>query len=273
MTRKWKQNAVEKTIAAGIPKTRTPDTDLTRFWRTEYGWRNIRLITTRMCNSFWAAIDASGANLFVKSGRHSGLYENEYQMARALYDLNQDNFLRPVCYRDYDENQFVAMEFAAGPSLTTAICTNMLSGADKARMIADLWRIFCALRASDVVHRDVRPDNFMIWRGHLVLIDFQLAVSKSNYHELDYFQEKPTRLRNLGNRRYRRRQFMWDDAYSMMRVMEYIGYDKSYAMRWRVIYNRIRATVGDTVIVAPKSLREGFVRRTQRHARKLLAKF
>lgn len=271
----WKQNPIERAILDmdGCACAQSPDAKtlefkgLGKFLKDNYGIGKLRHIRNIVCNNFLMGQDSDGRKLFIKTGQNAGIYENEYRMGMAAYELNHEHFLQPLYYHDWDEYKFFANEYANGISLNTAIMRNELSVQQKARIVGDIWRIFCALRASDVVHRDVRPDNLMIIDGRLVLIDFQLAVSKSKYTELEYLARHPNRLRKLGNRKYRYRPFLWDDAYSLTRVLKFIGRDKFYGRRYDVIYKHIKDYIGHDTIKS--AVRESDIRRLIRHIRKM----
>jgi len=269
--KKWKQNPVEKDLVifhscghANLSAGQHPGLqDFSDFLQQRFGISNLQPITRIICNSFFVANDRDGRRLFIKAGPHAGIYENEYTKGMMLYEIAPQHFLKPVYFNDYDKYKFFANEYVVGKTLKTAIMTHSLDKFQRTKLIGDIWRIFCALRASDVVHRDIRPDNFIITDGHLVLIDFQLAVSKSNYIELDYLARRPNRLRKLGNKKYRYRPFTWDDAYSLTRVLEFIGRDKFYGLRYDIIYKNIKAHIGKDKIKA--AVREKASHRLVRH--------
>jgi len=267
--KKWKQNPIERALAAHCDSPRVSSVKTTEFqgfarWlKKEFKIANLSPVASIICNKFFTATDVTGRRLFIKTGSHAGIYENEYKMGRALYDIDSKHFLEPLYFNDFDEYNFFANEYVSGVSLETAVRTGSLTSEQKSRIVGDIWRIFCALRASDVVHRDVRPDNLMIIDGRLVLIDFQLAVSKSNYVELDYLARRPNRLRKLGNKKYRYRPFTWDDAYSLTRVLDFVGRDRLYGLRYDIIYKHIRAYVGKDKIKA--TVREKDIHRFVRH--------
>lgn len=254
--KKWKQNPIERALSAhcdGPQVSSAKTTELqgfARWLKKEFKITNLTPVASIICNKFFTATDVAGRRLFIKTGTHAGIYENEYKMGRAVYDIDPEHFLEPLYFNDYDEYNFFANEYVSGISLETAIRTGTLTPVQKSRIVSDIWRIFCALRASDVVHRDVRPDNLMIIDGRLVLIDFQLAVFKSNYVELDYLARRPNRLRKLGNKKYRYRPFTWDDAYSLTRVLEFVGRDRLYGLRYDIIYKNIKSYVGKDKIKA-----------------------
>lgn len=268
----WKQNPIEKALQAPDTAARAATQianlrEMQAFLKSKYGITDIKPITAIICNMFMTGIDSQKRKLFIKTGNHAGIYENEYIMGKRLYEIDCEHFLKPLYYNDYDKFKFFANEYTTGITLKTAIMTETLSDNDKSHIIGDIWRIFCALRDSDVVHRDIRPDNMMLVDGRLVLIDFQLAVSKTNYVELEYLARRANRLRKLGNKKYRYRPFVWDDAYSLLKVMEFIGREKRYGLRYDIIYKHIRQYIGRDKIKS--SVRENDLRRIVRHIRTL----
>lgn len=270
--RKWKQNPIECALQAGDTAARaaTQIADLRplrEFLKSGYGITDLRAVASVICNKFFTGTDAKGRKLFIKAGNHAGIYENEYRMGRMLYDIDHEHFIEPLYYNDYDKFNFFANMYTNGTTLKTAVMTGRLSDSDKASVIGDIWRIFCAMRKSDVVHRDIRPDNLMITDGRLVLIDFQLAVLKSNYVELEYLARRPNRLRKLGNKHFRYRPFTWDDAYSLLKVMEFVGRRKYYGLRYDIIYKNIKSYVGVDKIKS--SVRENDIHRVVRHIKQM----
>lgn len=268
-----KLNAVEAaqlrraTAGPAVPRQSPEGAQLRRFLKSRYGISDVTPIATFVCNKFWGGIDRDGRRLFIKTGHHHGIYENEYRMSLALYDIDNKHFLAPRYWHDYDKFNFFANDYADGVTLKAAVTGGMLTDAQRVRIIRDIWHIFCALKKSDVVHRDIRPDNLMIVDGRLVLIDFQLAVSKSNYVELDYLARRPNRLRKLGNKYFRYRRFTWDDAYSLGRCMRFVGRRTAYAGEYDRIYKNIRAHVGHDTIRA--TVRESDFVRFWRHIKTL----
>ena len=203
--------------------------------------------------------------LFIKSGRHPEHYRNEYVMGRALWKLDNKHFLEPLYYSDDGKFFFFANEIMNGTSLQVFSDRGDLRKmpADKKMMLVrDLYKIFQALKKSDVVHRDIRPDNFAIMGGHLVLIDFQLAVSKSNYVELESMSVG--RLRGLGTRKYRPKMWCWDDSYSLYKCLKFIGCPASkYRAEYNKIAHDIKSYIGHEVIKSSK--RENALHRLFRH--------
>lgn len=242
--------------------------NLMNFLAKKYGFYDITFVTARVYNLFLLAMDKNDRMLFIKSGRHPELYRNEYVMGRALWKLDNKHFLEPLYYSDGGKFFFFANEIMNGTSLQVLFDNGKLremSPAKKMTLVRDLYKIFQALKKSDVVHRDIRPDNFAVIGGHLVLIDFQLAVSKSNYTELESMSVG--RLRGLGTRKYRYKMWQWDDAYSLFQCLKFIGCPApEYRAEYNKIAHDIKSYIGVDVIKSSK--RENSLHRLFRHLTK-----
>lgn len=247
---------------------------LKNFLEKNYHFSDIKPVISYVYNVFLTAtapVEIAGRTtrrpVFIKTGRHPGLYENEFIMGRELYDANPKYFLEPICFNDYGQYNFFANEYANGETLESAFTRGKPSAGRRAQIINDIYHIFLEMRSSDVVHRDIRPANIMLLTdGRTVLIDFQLAVSKSNYIELAYCHQRPSLLRNLGGNGFRYKNFVWDDAYSLMRVLEFIGRDTSYGALYDTVHRRIKSHIGQDSIKS--SVRESGLHRMARHIRK-----
>ena len=228
-----------------------------RFLQSHCGFRDIRSICTSIqsdaYNTFLSAYDENGCKLFIKMGSIGGLCKNEYRRALALYEIDPAHFVRPVYYRDDGGNNFVASEFLSGESLENVMKNGSPSTEEKRGFVQDIHDIYRALKESDVVHRDVSPRNIIRANGHLHLIDFQLAVSKTDYRELTYLKNDIKLLSGLG-REYAYCQFRWDDSYSLLKVLEFVGCEKEYEGLYSRVYDEIKANVGkDSVALCKES--------------------
>ena len=179
----------------------------------------------------------------------SGLYKNEYVQTKKAYDIDPVHFVKPIYYRDDEGNNFVATERIKGTSLDDLIKNGKLVGKIKKQAIEDLYQIYQALKKSDVVHRDINPQNLIYTdNGHFMLIDFQLAVSKKTYKELDYLKKNLLLLAGLG-REFAYGRFQWDDSYSLLKVLELIGCEAEYKDFYVSIYQEIEENIGkDSVL-------------------------
>ena len=235
---------------------------LADFLTKHYGFYDVTFVARHVYNIFMLAMDAKHRMLFIKTGRHPELYRNEYIMGKQLWDMDNEHFLQPLYYADSGDNLFFANEIMAnGDSLQRLADSGQLGAmpADaKMLLIRDLYKIFQDLKKSDVVHRDIRPSNLAVLGEHLILIDFQLAVSKSNYQELESMTAG--RLRGLGTRKYRYKTWHWDDSYSLLQCLKLIGCPSpQYRAEYNKIYRNIKSYIGHDVIVSSK--RESFVQR------------
>ena len=235
------------------------------FLGKNYGFYDITFVANRVYNIFLLAMDKQNRMLFIKSGRHPDLYRNEFVMGKQLWDIDNKHFLEPLYYCDTGDVFFFANEIMDGDSLQRVSDSGRLqsmSGKSKMLLIRDLYQIFIALKKSDVVHRDIRPENLAVLGNRLVLFDFQLAVSKSNYVELESM--RVGRLRGLGTRKYRYKLWQWDDSYSLLQCLKFIGCPgREYRSEYNKIYREIKSYIGHDVIKS--ALREGALHRIWRH--------
>ncbi len=235
------------------------------FLAKNYGFYDITYVTSRVYNIFLLAMDQDGRMLFIKSGRHPELYRNEFEMGKQLWDVDHEHFLEPLYYCDNGEFYFFANEIMDGDSLQRVADSGRLrdiAPADRMALVRDLYKIFIAMKNSNVVHRDIRPENLAVIGKRLVLIDFQLAVSKSNYVELESM--RVGRLRGLGTRKYRYKLWQWDDSYSLLQCLKFIGCPaREYAAEYNKIYREIKSYIGHDVIKS--AIRESEIHRIWRH--------
>ena len=238
---------------------------LAQFLSKKYGFYDVTFVTSRVYNIFMLAMDKNDRMLFIKSGRHPELYRNEYIMGKKLWKMDKRHFLEPLYYSDSGEYFFFANEIMNGTSLQILANTGALrkmSPGNKMMLIRDLYKIFIDLKKSDVVHRDIRPENFAVIDNRLVLIDFQLAVSKSHYVELESMTVG--RLRGLGTKQYRYKMWQWDDSYSLLQCLKFIDCPgREYRAEYNKIYHEIKSYIGHDVIKSSK--REGALHRLLRH--------
>ena len=242
--------------------------DLMDFLAKKYHFYDITFVTRRVYNVFMLAMDEHNRMLFIKSGRHPELYRNEYIMGRALWEMDHVHFLEPLYYSDKGKFFFFANEIMDGESLQMLSDSGKLGAMscdEKMVLVRDLHQIFLALKNSDIVHRDIRPENLAVINGRLVLIDFQLAVSKSNYCELESLSVG--RLRGLGTNKYRYKLWHWDDSYSLMKCLRFIGCPcQKYRPEYKQIYREIKSYIGHDVIKSARQ--ENGLTRLWRHLTK-----
>lgn len=236
----------------------TKFTEYKKYLESKFGFSDVQTVHTdkinRAYNIFASGYDANGTRMFIKISDISGIYANEYHMGKSLYDKDDKHFIRPMYYRDCPDGHFVAYKWTDGITLQDLLDKSDLSDKERKQCLDDVHEIFKCLQNSDVVHRDITLKNFIWAQGRLKLIDFQLAVSKSHYHELNFLSKNPYLLQGLGTPEFRRTKYQWDDAYSLCRVIECIGRQSSYGKKYDEIYNEIHSCINKTVIKAPNNL-------------------
>jgi len=222
------------------------------YLESNFGFTDIQTVYTDTINQaynvFLSGYDANGTRMFIKISDISGLYVNEYRMGKILYDMDNIHFLRPMYYRDCPDGHFVAYEWNDGETLKKLLSENKLSDKEKEICLDDMSVIYEHLSKSDVIHRDITWKNLVWSNNHLKLIDFQLAVSKSNYQELEWLLQNPDYLRWLGTPEFRQQEYQWDDAYSLCRVIECIGRSEAYGEKFDKIYNEIHSYIGKSFV-------------------------
>ncbi len=194
--------------------------------------------------------------VFIKAGRAegrfkltTGLFLNEFNRAEELFKINQINFAKPIFFRDHvDGYKFVATAFIRGTSLATCMSHSNLMPTDRAQWFEDILSISQALRQSNVVHRNITPENLIVSNtGHLVLTDFQMAVAKEPYRELPFLRKRRRMLRRLGGL-YAPKPGFWDDQYSLLKILEEIGSSEISQMRYEEIHHELQSVIGQSQI-------------------------
>ena len=90
--------------------------------------------------------------------------------------------------------------------------------------VEQLYMFYRELKRCNILHLDLRPDNFMVTEdGLLVLIDFGYALIDSSdiYDHIDRTAEAKRIIKKVGSK-YAPKNGTADDAYSMLMTMKYI---------------------------------------------------
>ncbi len=222
-------------------------------WLKEnFGFSGLRRIHADLSpglpNILLTANDSKGRALFIKSGTTAGLYRNEYRWSKQFHQLAPEYAAQPLYCRDEEGFRFFACAYLEGKTLDKYMREGFpLSPKEKKSLLEDLYGIFLAFQASDMVHRDIRPQNLLVCHGRMKVVDFQLAVPYARYEEPDFLRQERGLLASLGED-FAYGCLLWDDAWSLLQVAKYIGKEEEYAARYDEITAAMGAAVGQRVI-------------------------
>jgi eukaryotic-like serine/threonine-protein kinase len=100
--------------------------------------------------------------------------------AQALAKLQHPNVVVVHDVGTHDERVWLAMEFVEGQTLGAWLRESSRSWKEIVEVIGDAGRGIAAAHASDILHRDLKPDNIMVATdGRVRVMDFGLARSRS----------------------------------------------------------------------------------------------
>ncbi len=202
-------------------------------------------------HSFFFGI-LSGQSVFIKySDNHQGMLKHEYEMTRIAYEENPKYFIKPIFFKDVDAWGCLIFEAQKGISLDKAISQNLLAVKEKEQIIDGLYQIFKILQRVDIIHRDIKPDNFIVKDGAIKLIDFQAAVQYSKKIEAPEFERNSGGLAGLGEE-YRFADYIWDDAHSLLKVLEFIGTGDVYSDKYDEVYHEIKCAIGNKQFISKR---------------------
>lgn len=148
--------------------------------------------------------------------------KNEYDLSMRIFRHSPSVTPEPLAYWMSGDNRaaFVVTAKIMGYSLTELIAKG-LSPNDVDRVADDILTLLRALENTNIVHRDLFTDNFLLDSdGHLKAIDFQFAIDRTNYRECEWMQK---------NRKYQYVVFgvnhdlglgVWNDAAALLRITE-----------------------------------------------------
>lgn len=192
---------------------------------------------------FLTAEDSGGTRFFIRSGGGQGLYRRAFRMGKALWDMAPESFIRPCYYREQEGFCCLICEFVEGESLETTLESGTLTDERKNGLIARLRDIHRALAASDVLHRDIRPAHLFISGSEMKLSGFGLAVSKTHFSELPLLKADPLQNYHLGEG-YNPEPCVWDDSYSLLRVLERIGRPAGDSSLYDAVHQELEEAIG-----------------------------
>lgn len=116
------------------------------------------------------------------------------QEARAASGLNHPNIITIYETGEWENEDYIAMEFVEGQSVRDLITQKKLSLGDAINIAAQVASALAAAHAVGIVHRDIKPENIILRPDGLVkVLDFGLAKQTSAVPEpIEVDSEAPT---------------------------------------------------------------------------------
>ena len=186
--------------------------------------------------------------LFIKTGGNFNLAEREAKIIRKLTHEVEiiSDFLPNILFYSI-ERDFIIMDYIEGNMLDECINSNLLSDEDKKLIINQMYLLLCSLNKANIIHRDIRPENFIVTRGSnnnvkIILIDFAFALllKTDEFYEILLSPKNIKLLSKLGDN-LNPKSLTWDDAYSFLMTLKRIdvSFKKKHPEMWKNINNMI----------------------------------
>jgi serine/threonine protein kinase len=122
------------------------------------------------------------------------------QESFAASALNHPNIITIYEVGEWEGTHFSAAEFVDGEPLRRHIAGRRLSAAEALEISTQIAAALAEAHGTGIVHRDVKPENVMLRRDHIVkVLDFGLAKLTEKPDVAD--TEAPTRARQHRTRR------------------------------------------------------------------------
>lgn len=166
---------------------------------------------------YFIANNANDDLLFIKFGGIGDSCLNEISKSLLMHSIASSHFFTPIFYSEI-EPYYVSYRFVLGNSIEDAIKNNYL---DSKQAFCQLEEIRHDLLSKEIVHRDIKPDNFIYLNGQVYLLDLQFALCKEQ-RELSCFKEFPSVQMQLGGQ-YRYERYAWNDSYSFNKLYCNLG--------------------------------------------------
>lgn len=195
----------------------------------KYGFENISTLEVNKKPTsdfeFFFIANKDDKKIFIKCGNGDTYAKKEYEVCRVLYAQNQKYFPQTYMYRNLEDNKmFVAMDYIEGCTLKD-IDYSKLSNEMLNNIFDSLYNIGQILFKNKFIHRDFHYENLIVESdGNVKLIDFQHLLG-NHFGEDELNIKNPKRLRGT-NKRLRPAPYVWDDMYSISKIMQKFPKDK-----------------------------------------------
>ena len=179
---------------------------------------------------YYFTAEYDGKIIFIKTDFKIGLLSNEVDVIEIL-NATEIRFKVPkiIISSLNSKYNFIALEFIQGIDLSTNEGVNYCK-VHKEKTEEVFNNIIDSLHNLGVVHRDIKPQNIFIeMKGQQIsffLIDFYFAINTSKSKlVLKEVQEKHKIFLSALGEEFRYGDNIWDDAFSFINMIEYLGLD------------------------------------------------
>jgi serine/threonine protein kinase len=95
--------------------------------------------------------------------------------ARTIAQMNHRNIATIYSFEQEGDKVFIAMELVEGESLATVLARGALQPVEAVRIVKHVAEALAEAHDKGVVHRDVKPDNVIIGKRVVKVLDFGIA--------------------------------------------------------------------------------------------------
>jgi len=95
--------------------------------------------------------------------------------ARAIAQLNHPNIATIYGIAEHDESFYIAMELVEGEPLSNMIAKGPMTPADAVRVAVHIAAGLSEAHEKGLVHRDIKPDNVLVSKKIVKILDFGIA--------------------------------------------------------------------------------------------------
>jgi len=166
-----------------------------------------------------------GRKVFVKYGGIGDTCQNEFIRTKAVYERSPQHFVEPIYLGKNGDERYLISEWVDAIPIEEFMQKASLE--QKENIKCQMIEIYMALHDAGIMHRDIRPGNFLVVDNTLKLIDFQYAIDCKTPIELSCVKENAQVAGRLGNKNFRYKSYGWRDSASIFKNMLYLGLDIS----------------------------------------------
>jgi len=171
---------------------------------------------------YFTGESSSRIKLFIKQGNNKESIKREYAATIKLNKSGKINVPSALYYRINKGINFVAFEKLPTSRTLDQVNRSELTSERLETIFRGIVEIIKTLHELGLVHRDIRPANFVINANYKpVLIDFQFMVDyrRKKMKEFKGTRKNRKKIKHLGEA-YARGFYRWDDAFSALLIFD-----------------------------------------------------